>query len=674
MTDESKHSEALDKLKSPGGQDTVDPLAGTSLIFNLRQTERALHGFHPKHSRTIPKAHFPSNGTGEELSLVPAGIGAETYLQMSAQVAETRETGETFPFWAVPQEQDEEQDSFSTQEPQESTPAPRSAVLNPQSSAQNSLEKPPGGSHDTGLPLWSGDKSGGPLPLLTPGATFGKGFPIGREFDPFSSHGFILPPSSSPPESASVIPPLPEDEEPEKNRIKPGESPDPDGDSDVDSDVSKQVRMQYEKLPYPFRDPEEDKKRLTMPLIDNLMVVNQRCFQGKKDFHGQFRMLVAGGGTGDASTYLAVQTAWLPNAKVVYVDLSTESMKIARERLHNQAVRLKHPNIEKVVEFHHGSLLDVEKMGLGKFDYINCSGVLHHLKDPNEGLTALRSVLKEDGAMSIMVYGQVGRTTIYQIQELMRIVNRNVDDMDEKINNTNLFLRYLPSGNLHRLGGRWGANESNPVEIYDLFLHSQDRAYTIDQLYDWVEGCGMSITAFSPGQHSFLSPELYPQALSHKIRTRIKGMSVREQRVFSELFYGHINKFEFHITPQPGPGIDWFDLDLIPGFSLLAKQQNMPARLSGTEESASLFHIPNHLDKLSFTIRTSPFGKSVYQNIDDLSTVGEILQKMRSLYPQLSDEAIHRDTLKNLKQLAQFDIIHLRHKSCRCELLNRSHF
>jgi SAM-dependent methyltransferase len=475
-----------------------------------------------------------------------------------------------------------------------------------------------------------------------------------------------------------VIPPPDEEEyEYEKENFEPESIvPDELTETDVNSDVSKKVRMQYEKLPYPFRDPEQDKKRLTMPMIDNLMVVNQLCFQGKKNFHDEFRMLVAGGGTGDASTYLAVQTAWLPNAKVVYIDLSTESMKIAKQRLRNQAVRLSQPRIERVVEFHHGSLLDVEKMGLGPFDYINCSGVLHHLKDPNEGLAALRSVLKDDGAMSIMVYGQVGRTTIYQIQELMRIVNRNIDDMDEKIKNTNLFLRYLPSSNLHRLGGRWGANESNPVEIYDLFLHSQDRAYTIGQLYDWVEGCGMSITAFSPGQHSFLSPELYPQTLSRKIRERIKGMSVREQRVFSELFYGHINKFEFHITPQSQShlGIDWLDLDLIPCFSLLAKQQNMPARLAGSEESASLFHIPNHLDKLSMTIVTSPFAKSVYQRIDDIATVGEILQKMRSLYPQMSDEAIHRDILNNLKRLMQFDILHIRHKSCRCELLNRHHF
>jgi 2-polyprenyl-3-methyl-5-hydroxy-6-metoxy-1,4-benzoquinol methylase len=50
------------------------------------------------------------------------------------------------------------------------------------------------------------------------------------------------------------------------------------------------------------------------------------------------------------------------------------------------------------IEFIEGSLLDVENITQGKlFDFIECTGVLHHLKDPSEGLRKLNSVLKEDG-------------------------------------------------------------------------------------------------------------------------------------------------------------------------------------------------------------------------------------------------------------------------------------
>jgi len=44
------------------------------------------------------------------------------------------------------------------------------------------------------------------------------------------------------------------------------------------------------------------------------------------------------------------------------------------------------------------------------------------LLDPDEGLLALRSVLKRDGAMQIMVYGSYGRTGIYMIREYCHVL------------------------------------------------------------------------------------------------------------------------------------------------------------------------------------------------------------------------------------------------------------
>ena len=54
------------------------------------------------------------------------------------------------------------------------------------------------------------------------------------------------------------------------------------------------------------------------------------------------------------------------------------------------------------------------------FDQIVCTGVLHHLADPDVGLSALRSVLKPDGAMQLMVYAPYGRTGIYMLQDILQ--------------------------------------------------------------------------------------------------------------------------------------------------------------------------------------------------------------------------------------------------------------
>ena len=48
---------------------------------------------------------------------------------------------------------------------------------------------------------------------------------------------------------------------------------------------------------------------------------------------------------------------------------------------------------------------------------------MHHLEDPDAGLRALLSVLKDGGALGIMVYGQYGRTGVYQMQETLRLIN-----------------------------------------------------------------------------------------------------------------------------------------------------------------------------------------------------------------------------------------------------------
>jgi 2-polyprenyl-3-methyl-5-hydroxy-6-metoxy-1,4-benzoquinol methylase len=56
------------------------------------------------------------------------------------------------------------------------------------------------------------------------------------------------------------------------------------------------------------------------------------------------------------------------------------------------------------------------------FDQIVCTGVLHHLPDPDSGLRALRSVLAPDGAMHLMIYAAYGRAGIYMMQECCRLL------------------------------------------------------------------------------------------------------------------------------------------------------------------------------------------------------------------------------------------------------------
>ena len=174
------------------------------------------------------------------------------------------------------------------------------------------------------------------------------------------------------------------------------------------------VREQYELYPYPKRNPEEELNSLFVSWSDQIGNISHYCYKGLRDLRDGGRFLIAGGGTGDAAIHIAEQLRGT-SGEVVYIDLSSASMDIARKRAEARGLNN--------ISWHHGSLLGLPDMDVGKFDVINCIGVLHHLSDPLEGLRALSSVLKEEGCICMMVYAQYGRTAIYQMQELMRQVN-----------------------------------------------------------------------------------------------------------------------------------------------------------------------------------------------------------------------------------------------------------
>jgi SAM-dependent methyltransferase len=77
-----------------------------------------------------------------------------------------------------------------------------------------------------------------------------------------------------------------------------------------------------------------------------------------------------------------------------------------------------------------GYLEEVHTLGQD-FDFIEVSGVLHHLPDPLLGLKALGRVLRPDGTIAIMVYGQYGRTGVYMLQEMFRLMalGQSEDDL-----------------------------------------------------------------------------------------------------------------------------------------------------------------------------------------------------------------------------------------------------
>jgi hypothetical protein len=174
------------------------------------------------------------------------------------------------------------------------------------------------------------------------------------------------------------------------------------------------------------------------------------------------------------------------------------------------------------------------------FDQIICTGVLHHLSDPDLGLRALREVLKPKGAMHLMVYALYGRTGIYMLQEYCRLLKIGISNPD--LCELGTTLDALPSDHPIASVLRYTKDFKHPDALADALLHPQDRAYTVPQLYKWLDRCGLIF-----GRWFEQAPYL-PQCgvvAQTPHAARLGKLSAPDQYAAIELFRGTMTKHNF---------------------------------------------------------------------------------------------------------------------------------
>jgi hypothetical protein len=214
----------------------------------------------------------------------------------------------------------------------------------------------------------------------------------------------------------------------------------------------------------------------------------------------------------------------------------------------------------------HDSILNIPALKLGKFDYITCTGVLHHLESPDDGLKVLADSLTDDGGMGIMVYAQYGRTGVYQMQDMLRMVNEGITSRQEEVKNGWAVVNALPNTNWYKRGGQELSGDLGPygdVGMYDMFLHKQDRAYTVPQLYEFVEKAGLNFVDYnSPHSRIMLKPETYFQ--DPEFLKKIKAMDKWKQQAVCEIMCGSIVKHSFYVSKRKNPIARITDMDNVP--------------------------------------------------------------------------------------------------------------
>ncbi|MCA0248568.1 MAG: class I SAM-dependent methyltransferase [Proteobacteria bacterium] len=299
-----------------------------------------------------------------------------------------------------------------------------------------------------------------------------------------------------------------------------------------------EVRAQYEALPYPARDPRDEAIRLVTGTPSHILEINHYLFSGRLNFIRPFRALVAGGGTGDACIMLAQQLVdrRCPG-EVVYLDLSTASRQVCEARAKARGLRN--------IQFLTGSLLDLPSMKIGQFDYIDCTGVLHHLPDPTAGMQALASVLHPEGGIGVMLYGEYGRSGVYPLQQMLQTLAPLSMALEDRLAMAKRLIRFLPTTNLFRRNPYLNDHVTGgDAGLYDLLLHSCDRAFTVPQISAMTAASGLRVVAF-------LEPVRYEPAtyMSDPVIARqTSSLPLIERAAFAERLAGNLRTHIFYAT------------------------------------------------------------------------------------------------------------------------------
>jgi SAM-dependent methyltransferase len=376
------------------------------------------------------------------------------------------------------------------------------------------------------------------------------------------------------------------------------------------SKSSDEVRAFYESHPYPAPLDNLDRHRELYRNPERRRVTSLLLWPTERP-RPQRKILVAGCGTSQAVIHAMRE----PDAQVTGIDVSETSLDHSRAL--QRKYGLKNLNLKR---------LAIEESGrLGAlFDEIVCTGVLHHLPDPDLGLSSLRAVLAQHGAMRVMVYAPYGRAGVYMMQDYCRLlgIQANEDELRELGATVGAL---SPDHPIAAIANR-AKDFRQPDALADALLNPNDRAFTVPDLYAWLERCGLKFARWQE-QAPYLPQCGAIAAMPHA--ARLAALTPPAQHSALELLRGTMTKHDFIAyrddrsgegQPIAFDGEDWLSYIPVRLPWTLSVRERLPAGAA-----AVLVNRAHAYPDLALPINAAQ--ERVLSAIDGKRAVGEILRR-----------------------------------------------
>jgi len=238
--------------------------------------------------------------------------------------------------------------------------------------------------------------------------------------------------------------------------------------NNIEDNVSIKVQRQYESNPYPRWDNMEiNKNDYYNYIVQTEIGPNTFTYEAENT-----KILIAGCGTGRHAINTALSSQ---SSMVTAIDLSADSLAYGIRKAKELGV--------SNIEWYQGDILDIEKLDYN-FDYIESSGVLHHMKDPAKGFNALKNQLKPNGLMKLGLYSSASKRRLETAKAFIK--NNKIKKNKKDIGKLRDYIKNSEDKDCIFFRRRV-ADFFITSEIIDLLLHEQEVFFTIPELKNLFE-------------------------------------------------------------------------------------------------------------------------------------------------------------------------------------------
>ncbi|MGA7809799.1 class I SAM-dependent methyltransferase, partial [Bradyrhizobium sp.] len=236
----------------------------------------------------------------------------------------------------------------------------------------------------------------------------------------------------------------------------------------IEGDVSQAVRAQYEENPYP-RWIEAG------PPVQPIILKDTPPSEVPN-------VMVAGCGTGLSTIEFARQ---MRHARILAIDLSIASLSYAKR----MAEKFGLGNIE----FAQADIMMAGSIGR-QFDFIDSSGVLHHLADPWAGWRILLSLLRPGGVMQVGLYSEAARQNVVAARTFIAQHGYRPDPAGIRRCRADIIAADDP---VLKSVVQW-EDFFTIGECRDLLFHVQEHRITLPQIKSFLTANGVQFAGFIP--------------------------------------------------------------------------------------------------------------------------------------------------------------------------------